>query len=331
MFMIPRRMGGHAKQSRHHHAHGGKGKEDHQDKTYRHCFVSFVVYPLYSAAMLHKRLFIFDIETVPDWRIVKNLTGETVTGLEDGARALEQYHLALTDGKNGFPRQPFHQVVAISFVEAEIEVLEGGHERYHLLDLRSGGTETSTEEELLQGFFKYLGHHRPRLVTFNGRTFDLPVLKYRAMRHLISAPWLHLGGDKWNSYNSRYSLDWHCDLLEAFSDFGTSARVKMHEVCAAFNIPGKLDTAGDDVLNLYAQGQIKAIRDYCECDVLSTWLLYLRFMQHRGTLKNDDYLKGIESTEQYLLGEQEGRGHLERYLAAWQSIIGVEGRIECKG
>ena len=40
---------------------------------------------------------------------------------------------------------------------------------------------------------------KPRLVTYNGRSFDLPVLKYRAMMHGVQASWLHQGGDRFNN------------------------------------------------------------------------------------------------------------------------------------
>ncbi|CAD6996579.1 unnamed protein product [Ceratitis capitata] len=79
----------------------------------------------------------------------------------------------------------------------------------------------------------------------------MPVLKYRAMVHGIQAEYFYKAGDKWNSYNQRYSSDWHCDLLESLSDFGASAKVKMNEVCAVLNLPGKTGVDGSQVMDLY--------------------------------------------------------------------------------
>ena len=266
--------------------------------------------------MQHQNLFVFDIETVPDTDVAPNLTGETSPDVEVRRQAIEQYHLDVTDGKNSFPRQPFHKVVAISFLAAEIE-RDGGREAYHLRELRSGGETGFDEAKLLQGFFTYMERMKPRLVSFNGRTFDLPVLKYRAMVHGISAPWLHKSGDKWNSYGYRYATDWHCDLLDVLSDFGASARVKLNEVCAAFGFAGKFGVDGSMVAEMIDNGEIEAVRNYCETDVLNTYLVYLRYQLHVGTLTKDDYNTAVAGLVQYIDSEKEARPYLGDFMEAW--------------
>ena len=144
--------------------------------------------------MQHQNLFVFDIETIPDTDAVPNLTGFDDPDITARRAELERYHLDITDGRNAFPRQPFHKIVAISFLEAEIEHADG-HEVYYLKELRTGGEADFDEKQLLTGFFKYFDRLKPRLVSYNGRGFDLPVLKYRAMAHGISSPWLDQAGD----------------------------------------------------------------------------------------------------------------------------------------
>ena len=68
--------------------------------------------------MMHDSLFVFDIETVPDIDVLPQLTGETAPDPATGREMLEKYHLDITNGRNGFARQPFHKVVAISFLRA---------------------------------------------------------------------------------------------------------------------------------------------------------------------------------------------------------------------
>ena len=232
--------------------------------------------------MIHKKIFVFDIETIPDVEVMECLTGSKTKDISQLRKELEDYHIEVSG--NPFPRQPFHKVAAISFLEADIETCKDGTENYILTDLRTGGTEQSSEEEIIKGFFNHLSKNPPRFVSYNGRTFDLPVLKYRAMKYGVSAPWFYKSGDKWNNYTQRYSLDWHCDLLEAFSDFGASARCKMNEICSIMGIPGKIGTDGSQVTDLYDAGKIKEIRDYCETDVINTYLLYLNFQLHSGNL-----------------------------------------------
>ena len=105
--------------------------------------------------MQHRTLFVFDIETVPDTDAVPNLTGFRESSEEARRAELERYHLEITDGHNSFPRQPFHRVVAISFLEAEIEY-SGVQETYYLKELRSGGEAGFDEAQLLKGFFSVL-------------------------------------------------------------------------------------------------------------------------------------------------------------------------------
>lgn len=269
--------------------------------------------------MQHQNLFVFDIETVPDTDVVPNLTGFTDPDIQARRAELERYHLDITDGRNAFPRQPFHRVVAISFLEAEIERTGGvdGGEIYHLRELRSGGEAGYDEKQLLEGFFRYFERLKPRLVSYNGRGFDLPVLKYRAMAHGIQARWLYDSGDKWNSYQQRYSTDWHCDLLEVLSDFGASARGKLNEVCSVMGFPGKVGVDGSQVAPMYDEGRIGEIRDYCETDVLNTYLVYLRTMHHRGTLTTDGYNLTIADIVSLIEAEGEARPHLAEFMEAW--------------
>ncbi len=271
----------------------------------------------YNSLMLQS-LFVFDIETVPDTQVLPSLTGEHPKDEAQGRDMLEQYHLDITNGNNGFPRQPFHKVVAISFLEAEIE-RDGGNERYHLQELRTGGRVEATEEELLKGLFQHLSRTKPRFVSYNGRTFDLPVLQFRAMKYGITAPWLHQSGDKWNSYNSRYSADWHCDLLDVLTNYGAATRgLKLNEMCSILGLPGKLGIDGSKVATMYDDGLLKEIRDYCETDVLNTYLVYLHWQHHTGVLNSADFKRAMEDAAHYCANDIENRPHLGEFLEAWQ-------------
>jgi len=266
--------------------------------------------------MQHRSLFVFDIETIPDTDAVPNLTGFTEPDLAARRAELERYHLEITDGRNSFPRQPFHRVVAISFLEAEIEYA-GAQEIYYLKELRSGGEAGFDEAQLLQGFFQYFEHLKPRLVSFNGRTFDLPVLKYRAMVHGIAAPWLYGAGDKWNSYKSRYAMDWHCDLLDVLRDYGASTAIKLSEVCAVMGFPGKFGADGSKVAEMIDTGDIQGVRDYCETDVLNTYLVYLRTMLHRGTVTREGYNRAVADVITMIEQAGNDRPHLGSFMEAW--------------
>jgi predicted PolB exonuclease-like 3'-5' exonuclease len=267
-----------------------------------------------------KNLFVFDIETIPDIDSVFNLTGNESLDVNLLRQSLKDYHLDVTQGKNDFLRQPFHKVVAISFAIFEIDYVDN-LEFYSLKDIRSGGDINSKEKDLILGFFKIIKKLKARLVSFNGRTFDIPVLKYRAMKYGISSEYFYKTGDKWNNYNNRYSLDYNCDLLDAFSDFGSSARIKMHEVCSIFDFPGKFGVDGSKVDELYDLGKLKEIRDYCETDVLNTSLLYLRYALHIGKININGYNEAIKSIITFI--DNNEILHLKEFKKAWE--------ISCKG
>lgn len=268
--------------------------------------------------MQHQNLFVFDIETIPDLKAAKNLLAIEEATKEELRAALVKYHLDITDQKNSFLRQVFHQIIAISFLEAEIIRDFNGQEFYQIIDIRSGGDLTSSEGDLVKGFFSHLKKNSSRLVSFNGRHFDLPVLKYAAMKHEVEAAWLYKNGDKWNNYNQRYSLDWHCDLAEAFSDFGTSAKSKMNELCAAFNLPGKLGIDGSMVMEFFDQGRLQEIRDYCETDVLNTYLLYLIYQHHNGSMSRDSFAKCKKNLQEFLEKKSAQKPHFAEFLSEWK-------------
>lgn len=265
---------------------------------------------------MQKYLFVFDIETVPDVDSVRALTGCTSDDVGVLREELSRYHLEVTDGKNAFPRQPFHKIVALSYLMCRIDVnVVAGmpQETYSLVKLCSN--EIDNESNIVEAFFRYIDKYSPRLVSFNGRTFDVPVLKYRAMKYGIDGFGFYAAGDKWDGYLKRYSQNWHCDLLDVLSDYGSSARVKLNEVCAILGLPGKYGVDGGSVTDMYDSGRIQDIKDYCETDVLNTYLVYLRCMLHSAKISAQSYDAAVQDVINYI--DSSGADHLLGFKRAW--------------
>lgn len=239
--------------------------------------------------MKPQTLLVFDIETVPD----------------------PNHH----EGK-GFPILPYHQVAAIAFLEAEIHRSEAG-ESYTLRDLRCGGEVDYSEAKLLQAFFQFFERAKPRLVSYNGRTFDLPVLKYRAMLHGVQAPWLYRSGDRYSNYQYRYDNEWHYDVMDVLSDFGASRAAKLDEVSRLCGFPGKFGIDGSKVAGMYEEGRLQEIRDYCEADVLNTYLVYLRHKLHTADITKEAYNQAISEVIAFIDAEKEARPHLGEFMETW--------------
>ena len=150
------------------------------------------------------------------------------------------------------------------------------------------------------------------------KTFDLPVMKYRAMKYCISASKLFKAGDKWNNYQQKYSSDWHCDLLDVLSDFGSSCRCKMNEVCSILGIPGKVGTDGSQVVEMFDNGKLEEIDNYCETDVINTYLVYLHYQLLTGSINNEGFIKMNKDLIQYLInGNKE---HFNEFLEEWKKV-----------
>ena len=129
-----------------------------------------------------------------------------------------------------------------------------------------------SEEQILARFWELAGPIKPRglprLVTFNGRGYDGPILTIRSAQLGIKPSRTLMG--------NRYSIAEHCDLSEIFSFQGaTRERLSLDYWCRRFGIEspkGSID--GSQVARAYRSGRIDDIGEYCLRDVRATALLY---------------------------------------------------------
>src|SRR6266567_3906721 len=106
-----------------------------------------------------------------------------------------------------------------------------------------------TEKALISSFVDRIAELSPQLVTFNGASFDLPVLRYRAMVHGVTAPGLAA-----RPYFHRYTDD-AIDLCDVLSSFSSQAKATLHELCRVMGLPGKPDGInGAEVEKYYRDG-----------------------------------------------------------------------------
>lgn len=251
--------------------------------------------------------FTFDIETVPDVEAGRQLLD--LGGLSDEDVATAMLFKREQDVGHDFLPLHQHRIVAISVTFRTADSFR----------VWSLGSEDSDEAELVQRFFDGIEKYSPDLVSWNGGGFDLPVLHYRALKHGVRAPryWETGDGDRdfrWNNYLSRYHAR-HTDLMDVLANYNNRAFAKLDEIAIMLGFPGKLGMSGDKVWDTYLAGGIAEIRDYCETDVLNTWLVYLRFELLRGHLDARDLEREFALVRTTLEGL--GKPHLDEFLAAW--------------
>jgi hypothetical protein len=127
------------------------------------------------------------------------------------------------------------------------------------------------EREILERFWQIVapkGKPRPKLVSFNGRGYDGPVLAIRSAQ-LGLRPSRQLVPNRYHTHD-------HCDLFDALSFFGaTYDRYKLDYWCRRFDVEspkGSID--GSQVSRAYRDGRIEDIGEYCLRDVRATGQLY---------------------------------------------------------
>jgi 3'-5' exonuclease len=249
----------------------------------------------------------FDIETVPDVEFGRRYLA--LDGLDD--EAVAQAMFTLRRERAGHEFLPLHQqrIVAISCI------LRSGDG----LRLWTLGDIDAEEAEIVARFFDGIERFSPDLVSWNGSGFDLPVLHFRALRHGISAPryWEVGDGDRefrYNNYLGRFHWR-HTDLMDVLAGYQFRGAARLDEVAVLLGLPGKLGLSGDRVWGAWRAGQLGAIRDYCETDVLNTWLLYLHFERFRGRRSSGE----LESEQELVATtlRKDGRPHLAEFLSAW--------------
>jgi 3'-5' exonuclease len=144
--------------------------------------------------------------------------------------------------------------------------------------------EGKDERGMLHDFSRFVSRHQPDLVTYNGRSFDLPVLALRSLRHGVPMSWYYQG-----RLRNRYSEEGHLDLCDMLSDHGAARAMSLDAVARLIGLPGKVGVDGSQVEGLYLGGQLTAIKHYCLADVAQTGLLFLRFRLLQGALGGEEY------------------------------------------
>ncbi len=178
------------------------------------------------------------------------------------------------DGTPRIPHPPNAIVESIAYVAFDTAAV------------RLGTVRAATEGERVRSFVERWHKGQPRLVTFNGRGCDVPLLLARLMHHGICAP-LFAGAVVGAN---RYRHGAHLDLYDILGGYGAQRSGGLDDWARCVGWPGKGDVDGGDVAAmLLKEGGRERVDAYCLRDAVQTAAVWLRYELTTGGMVLEEF------------------------------------------
>jgi predicted PolB exonuclease-like 3'-5' exonuclease len=247
---------------------------------------------------------VVDTESVPDGDLLARVKypAEDLTPVEAVERARAEEREKSWSGSDFIP-VTFQVPVAVCVVNV------GGD--FSLQRITCLDAPLFRPTEIVQKFWKGVEARKAKLVTFNGRCFDLPLLEFAAYRQGVAMTnYLQTSRNRFGGGA--------LDLQEFFSNYGACKMVGGLNVLAKMiGLPGKMEVSGDQVLEMHRAGDLQGINDYCVYDTLDTYFIFLRSRVMTGDLDRDDERRIVTEAREFLEGQTVELPALTRYLETW--------------
>ena len=255
--------------------------------------------------------FVFDCESVADGYLVANIRhpGEDISP-ED---AVSRYRAELME-KYGSDFIPYTFQLPVSVAIAKVSA------DFRLLDLVVLDEPDFRPHVITEHFWRgWSAYGRPTLVTFNGRTFDLPLLELAAFRYGIDvSTWFDAKAKTYSQPRNRYNTQSHLDVQDLLTNFGaTRFNGGLNLAASLLGKPGKMAVQGHMVQDMYNEGRLDEINAYCRCDVLDTYFVFLRSRVLVGELSIAAEQELIDQTHAWLTEQAEQTPAYASYLENW--------------
>jgi predicted PolB exonuclease-like 3'-5' exonuclease len=256
-----------------------------------------------------KGFLIFDTESVPDGNLLAKVKyrGEALTPEQAVERAQQEARELSRQGSDFLP-VPYQVPIAVCALRVALDFTPT---KLACLDAPLFRTA-----EMVKQFWKGVNHYpKVKLVTFNGRSFDMPLMELAAFDHGCTAAHYF--------ENSRHRFNGHLDLFDWLGNFGgcrLSGGLSMMAQRAGGGSPvgcGKMGVAGDQVYGMYRQGKIQEINDYCMFDTLDTYFIFLRTRVMIGEITGDRERELTRYARAWLGRQVDELPALRQYLEAW--------------
>ena len=252
---------------------------------------------------------VFDVESIADGELISKVRypGHNLSDSE----AIATYQDELME-QRGTTFIPHTFQIPITVVIAKV-----ASDR-QLLDIVSLDEPEFRPHVITENFWRgWEAYKNPQWVTFNGRSFDIPLMELAAYRFGISLPkWFKSDGYK--SPRNRFNSNAHLDLQDVLTNHG-AARCNggLNLVAQLLGKPGKMGLTGDKVQEQWDAGHKMAISDYCRCDVLDTYFVFLRTQVLTGKITLTEEIELVQSSKEWIEQRAESCEAYASYLKNW--------------
>jgi 3'-5' exonuclease len=247
---------------------------------------------------------IVDTESVPDGRLLalSKYADESLSPEDAIDKAQAEAREKSRDGSDFLPVS-FQYPIAVCVVRVAND--------FGLQAIKCLDAPQYRPREIVKDFWRGVGFYaKAKLVTFNGRGFDLPLLEMAAFRYGCCA----------RDYfqNSRNRFNGHIDLLDWLSNYG-GARLSggLNVLSKLLGKPGKMEMSGDQVYGAFRAGKLREINEYCMFDTLDTYFVFLRTRVLTGDITLEQEYDLTQRARAFLMTKVAELPALQQYLDNW--------------
>jgi predicted PolB exonuclease-like 3'-5' exonuclease len=248
---------------------------------------------------------IVDTESIPDGELLAKVkyAGENLVPADAIARAQEEARQASRTGSD-FVNVAFHTPVAVCVVKVAND--------FTLQAITCLDTPQYRPREIVRKFWLGVGmYERAKLVTFNGRCFDMPMLELAAFRQGLNLR------DYCQKSRNRFQGN-QLDLFDWMTNYGACRLMGgLNLLAKMIGKPGKMEIAGDQVYRMHCEGRLQEINDYCLFDTLDTYFIFLRTRVLTGDLALEQEEDLVRAARDYLQSKVGELPALAQYLQSW--------------
>lgn len=254
---------------------------------------------------LETRYLLLDTESVPDGRLIARTRykSENLEPEEAIRRAQAEARDRSASGSDFLP-VTYQYPVAVCVIRLDAN--------FELLAITCLGAPEFRPAEIVKQFWDGVRNYaQASLVTFNGRGFDMPLLELAAFRYRCC------GTDYFKKSRKRFDSN-HFDLHDWLSNYGACRLAGGLDLLSKLlGKPGKMEVCGDQVYEMYCAGKVQEINDYCMCDTLDTYFVFLRTQVMMGGLAEEAEHKLVLKAKVWLAEKSAESPALGRYLENW--------------